>query len=220
MTLRILPATFRDLSYIAANLRPEDRAEIDCQLDHWSPALLVLRRCQGFAYVAELDGNPEARVRRRRTARRAVDRLELGHAPDEALRAWDHGTLSHRAWAPSLRCGAWRSRRGRWPPMNWRGAGLAGWAPRSAACCRAMAGTAKIFSSTTGQEKAEPCVCLQKPPELKPLPPAPTVQDKDVQAREAALRAELEQRQGTLSTIKTDLAPGSLTGQRRVLLGL
>ena len=64
-------------------------------------------------------------------------------------------------------------------------------------------------------------MCLfQKPPELKPLPPVPTAQDKDVQAREAALRAELEQRQGTLSTIKTDLAPASLTGQRRVLLGL
>ncbi|TJW66271.1 MAG: hypothetical protein E5V92_36260, partial [Mesorhizobium sp.] len=46
--------------YIAANLRPEDRAEIDCQLDHWSPALLALTALQGFAYVAELDGNPEA----------------------------------------------------------------------------------------------------------------------------------------------------------------
>jgi hypothetical protein len=60
MTLRIIPATLRDLSYIAANLRPEDRAEIDCQLDHWSPALLALTALQGFAYVAELDGNPEA----------------------------------------------------------------------------------------------------------------------------------------------------------------
>ncbi|MBZ9962820.1 hypothetical protein LB561_21995 [Mesorhizobium sp. B292B1B] len=48
----------------------------------------------------------------------------------------------------------------------------------------------------------------------------PTAEDKDVQAREAALRAELEQRQGTASTIKTDLAPGSLAGQRRVLLGM
>lgn len=46
------------------------------------------------------------------------------------------------------------------------------------------------------------------------------MQDKDVQAREDALRAELDQRQGTASTIKTDLAPSSLTGQRRVLLGL
>ncbi|MER8708003.1 hypothetical protein NKH49_20940 [Mesorhizobium sp. M1088] len=60
MTLRIIPATLRDLSYIAANLRPEDRAEIDCQFDHWSPALLALTALQGFAYVAELDGNPEA----------------------------------------------------------------------------------------------------------------------------------------------------------------
>jgi hypothetical protein len=64
-------------------------------------------------------------------------------------------------------------------------------------------------------------MCLfQKPPELKPLPPTPTAEDNDVQAREAALQAELEQRQGTLSTIKTDLAPGDITGRRRVLLGL
>lgn len=35
-------------------------------------------------------------------------------------------------------------------------------------------------------------MCLfQKPPELKPLPPTPTVADKDVQAREAAVRADL-----------------------------
>ncbi|RWB24667.1 hypothetical protein [Mesorhizobium sp.] len=60
MTLRIIPATLRDLSYIAANLRPEDWAEIDCQFDEWSPALLALTALQGFAYVAELDGNPEA----------------------------------------------------------------------------------------------------------------------------------------------------------------
>lgn len=60
MTIRITPATLRDLSYIAANLRPEDRAEIDCQFDEWSPALLALTALQGFAYVAELDGNPEA----------------------------------------------------------------------------------------------------------------------------------------------------------------
>ncbi|MER9392523.1 MULTISPECIES: hypothetical protein [unclassified Mesorhizobium] len=64
-------------------------------------------------------------------------------------------------------------------------------------------------------------MCLfQKPPALKPLPPTPTIEDKDVQAREAALRTELEQRQGTAATVKTDLAPGDLTGQRRVLLGV
>ncbi|WP_027154395.1 hypothetical protein [Mesorhizobium sp. WSM2561] len=60
MTVRIVSATLRDLSYIAANLRSEDRTEIDCQFDEWSPALLALTALQGFAYVAELNGNPEA----------------------------------------------------------------------------------------------------------------------------------------------------------------
>ncbi|RWK49037.1 hypothetical protein [Mesorhizobium sp.] len=60
MTVRIVSATLRDLSYIAANLRPEDRTEIDCQFDEWSPAPLALTALQGFAYVAELNGNPEA----------------------------------------------------------------------------------------------------------------------------------------------------------------
>lgn len=47
MASRIVAATLRGLSYIAANLRPEDRAEIDCQLDHWSPALLALTALHG-----------------------------------------------------------------------------------------------------------------------------------------------------------------------------
>lgn len=60
MTVRIIGGNLRDLSYIAANLRPEDRAEVSCQLDSWTPAHLALTAMQGFAYVAELDGNPEA----------------------------------------------------------------------------------------------------------------------------------------------------------------
>jgi hypothetical protein len=64
-------------------------------------------------------------------------------------------------------------------------------------------------------------MCLfNKPPELKPLPPTPTAQDKDVQAREAALRASLAGNDGTASTVKTDLAPSDVTGQKRVLLGV
>jgi hypothetical protein len=59
-----------------------------------------------------------------------------------------------------------------------------------------------------------------KAPELKPLPPVPTASDKDVQAREAALRAELAGNSGTASTVKTDLAPSDLVGQKRVLLGV
>jgi hypothetical protein len=64
-------------------------------------------------------------------------------------------------------------------------------------------------------------MCLfQKPPALKPLPPTPTVADKDVQAREAALRVQLAGNDGSANTVKTDLAPSSLVGQKRVLLGV
>ncbi|MER8455846.1 hypothetical protein [Mesorhizobium sp. M0643] len=64
-------------------------------------------------------------------------------------------------------------------------------------------------------------MCLfQKPPALKPLPPTPTAADKDVQAREALLRQQLAANDGTAGTVKTDLAPGSLVGQKRVLLGV
>jgi len=60
MTVRIIGGNLRDLSYIAANLRPEDQAEIDCQFDEWTPAQLALSAMQGLAYVVELNGNPEA----------------------------------------------------------------------------------------------------------------------------------------------------------------
>lgn len=61
MTVRIVGGTLRDLSYIAANLRPEDHAEIDCQFNEWSPTVLAAQALQaGPAYVAELNGNPEA----------------------------------------------------------------------------------------------------------------------------------------------------------------
>lgn len=64
-------------------------------------------------------------------------------------------------------------------------------------------------------------MCLfQKPPELKPLPPTPTANDADVKAREDALRAQLAANNGTAGTVKTDLAPSDVTGQKRVLLGV
>lgn len=61
---------------------------------------------------------------------------------------------------------------------------------------------------------------IQKPPELKPLPPTPTAEDKDVQARAAALQQQLAANDGTAGTVKTDLAPSDLVGQKRVLLGV
>jgi hypothetical protein len=59
-----------------------------------------------------------------------------------------------------------------------------------------------------------------KPPEQKPLPVTPTAEDKDVQARAAALQQQLAANDGTASTVKTDLAPSSLVGQKKVLLGV
>ncbi len=59
MSVRIRGGNLRDLSYIAANLRPEDLAEIDCHAGAWSPELLALSTLKGLSYVAELNGNPE-----------------------------------------------------------------------------------------------------------------------------------------------------------------
>lgn len=60
MIARIRGGNFRDLTYIAANLRPADYAEIDCQVDHWSPETVAFNAMQGMAYTIELDGNPAA----------------------------------------------------------------------------------------------------------------------------------------------------------------
>jgi len=57
---RIVGATLRDLTYLAANMRPQDRHEIECQLERWNVDLIALSALQGPAYVVELDGNPEA----------------------------------------------------------------------------------------------------------------------------------------------------------------
>jgi hypothetical protein len=57
---RIVGANLRDLTYIAANMRPEDRREVECQLAQWDASLIALTAMQGPAYIVELDGNPEA----------------------------------------------------------------------------------------------------------------------------------------------------------------
>jgi hypothetical protein len=60
VSARVIGGNLRDLSYVATNLRPEDYAEVDCQLDNWSPEALALSAMQGLAYVVEWKGNPEA----------------------------------------------------------------------------------------------------------------------------------------------------------------
>lgn len=65
------------------------------------------------------------------------------------------------------------------------------------------------------------CFFQPKVPKLQPLPKAPTPDDDSViqrQRREAELLAAGG---GTAGTVKTsDLAPSSLVGQRKVLLGV
>lgn len=56
----VVPATLRDLSYVAAHMRASDRAEIECQLDQWSAAHIAAASLRDFAFVVELGGNPEA----------------------------------------------------------------------------------------------------------------------------------------------------------------
>lgn len=63
-------------------------------------------------------------------------------------------------------------------------------------------------------------MCFFKPPELRPLPTAPSANDEEVRRREELERQRLAAAGGTAATVKTDLAPGALTGQRRVLLGV
>jgi hypothetical protein len=56
----ILPATLRDLSYIAAHMRAPDRAEVECQIDEWDAAAIAAISLRDFAFCVELRGNPEA----------------------------------------------------------------------------------------------------------------------------------------------------------------
>lgn len=57
---KIVPATLRDLSYVAAHMRAADRAEVEAQIDEWSAVQVAAFSLRDFAYVVELNGNPEA----------------------------------------------------------------------------------------------------------------------------------------------------------------
>lgn len=57
----IQPATVRDLSFIAANMREGDRREIGCQFPYWSPEWLAATcYCSEHKWVASWDGLPVA----------------------------------------------------------------------------------------------------------------------------------------------------------------
>ena len=60
MACEVVPATLRDLSYVAAHMRAVDRAEVECQVDEWNATTIAAMSLRDFAYVCELNGNPEA----------------------------------------------------------------------------------------------------------------------------------------------------------------
>lgn len=89
MTVRIVGATLRDLSYVAANLRPDDYAEVNAQFDAWSPALIAALALRDHAYIAMLDANPEAAFGAGRAG------THSGH-----WIAWSYGTARMRRCVP------------------------------------------------------------------------------------------------------------------------
>lgn len=60
MPARVIAANFRDLSYICANLRAEDKAEAEAAVGPTHYMDLATAHLRDRAYVVEVDGNPEA----------------------------------------------------------------------------------------------------------------------------------------------------------------
>lgn len=60
MQSEIKAATLRDLSYVAAHMRASDRTEVEAQIDEWNATHVAALSLRDFAYVVELNGNPEA----------------------------------------------------------------------------------------------------------------------------------------------------------------
>lgn len=58
MTVEIVPASFRDLSYVAANIRAEDKAECEAQMGEIHYMDLAAMHLRDFTNIALLDGNP------------------------------------------------------------------------------------------------------------------------------------------------------------------
>jgi len=60
MACEVKPANLRDLSYVAAHMRASDRAEVEAQIDEWNAVHVAAMSLRDFAYIVELNGNPEA----------------------------------------------------------------------------------------------------------------------------------------------------------------
>lgn len=60
MPARIIAANFRDMSYVCANLRAEDKAEAEAAVGPFHYIDLAAGHLRDRAYIVEVNGNPEA----------------------------------------------------------------------------------------------------------------------------------------------------------------
>lgn len=88
--VEIIPASFRDLSYIAAHIRPEDREEVECQTGPLHYVDLAAMHYRDNANVALVNGNPEAAF--------GASRI----AGDHYWTAWMWGTKRIRRAVPAI----------------------------------------------------------------------------------------------------------------------
>lgn len=96
MKVEIIPATFRDLSFIAANLREQDERELSCQWKDWHPANVAyvahVSTPPDWQWVATLKGQPVA----------AFGCAQFSATDPDIWQAWGFGTDKMRRAIPAM----------------------------------------------------------------------------------------------------------------------
>jgi hypothetical protein len=86
----IVPATLRDLTYIAANMRPDDKAEIAAQFPYWSPQWLgIVAHAAEWKWCATWDGEP-------------IAAMGFSHLNVAVVQGWSWGTKNYRRAVPAM----------------------------------------------------------------------------------------------------------------------
>ncbi|MBL4837746.1 MAG: hypothetical protein JKY34_09225 [Kordiimonadaceae bacterium] len=92
----IVPATFRDLTYIAANMRAGDVAELSCLHENWHPQTVAHNaHCQSFEdsqFVALEDGQPVV----------GFGACPFSGTDPDLWQAWAFGTQRMRRAVPAI----------------------------------------------------------------------------------------------------------------------
>jgi hypothetical protein len=100
----IMPGTLRDIAYVTANLRPEDRGEIRASADLTSTveaALIAFETSKGWCWTVKIAGQPVA----------AFGAAETSQLTPHIRTAWAFGTRRFRRTVPAIS----RFARAEWP---------------------------------------------------------------------------------------------------------